>query len=105
MGHEHDNEPITAHPHSHQQINKFNLTQSAIAIIALTVGSLALGGLIVYMALAPQLIDSKIEAGKSQAEATAREARTTAKVTEDKLGELRDALNAKGMNLPKLDGH
>jgi hypothetical protein len=41
----------------------------------------------------------------ASAEATAREARTEALVTKDKLEELRDALNAKGMKLPKLDGH
>ena len=50
-------------------------------------------------------IAAQIQAGAAQAEATAREARTEALVTKDKLEELRDALNAKGMKIPKLDGH
>lgn len=77
----------------------------ALAIVALVAACVALGMVTMYVILAAQLIDAKIAAGTAQAEATAREARTTAKVTEDKLYELRDALNSKGMNLPKLDGH
>lgn len=78
---------------------------NVLAIVALVAACLALGAVSMYVILQAQIIDAKIQAGSAQAEATAREARTTAKVTDDKLVELRDALNAKGMNLPKLDGH
>lgn len=72
-----------------------------LATIALVLGSVSAGMLVMLALLAPLLL----AAAGANAEATAREARSTAKVTEDKLYELRDALNAKGMNLPKLDGH
>lgn len=74
---------------------------SALSMIALMLSVAA----IVIVLMLPLIVDAKIQAGTAQAEATAREARTTAKMTEDKLVELRDALNAKGMNIPKLDGH
>jgi hypothetical protein len=84
-------------------------SSKTLAIVALVVagalGGLALGITITALVFGSTLIDSQIKAGAAQAEATAREARTTAKVTEDKLGELRDYLNSKGMNIPKLDGH
>lgn len=76
-----------------------------LATIALVASCIALGAVSMYVILEAQLIDSKIKAGVAAAEQNAREARTTAKVTDDKLIELRDALNAKGMNIPKLDGH
>lgn len=76
-----------------------------LATIALVASCIALGAVSMYVILEAQLIDSKIKAGVAAADQNAREARTTAKVTDDKLIELRDALNAKGMNIPKLDGH
>lgn len=75
------------------------------AYIALIMTGITLGMFMMYVLLIPQLLDAKIGAGAAQAEATAKEARSTAKVTEDKLGELRDALNSKGMNIPPLNGH
>jgi hypothetical protein len=92
-----------------QRVDHHDHGSKTLAIIALVVAGvvsgLALGCVIVFVILAPQLIDAKVEAGRAQSEATAREARTTAKMTEDKLVELRDHLNSKGMNIPKLDGH
>lgn len=76
-----------------------------LAIIALVMSCVAFGAVAMYVILEAQLIDAKITAGAAQAEATAREARTTALVTKDKLEELREHLNSKGMNIPKLDGH
>jgi hypothetical protein len=96
-------EEITAHPSATVNSNKtvIRFDASALAIVALII---AVGALVAVL-MQPSSTEAKIRAGTAQAEATAREARTTAKVTEDKLYELRDALNAKGMNLPKLDGH
>lgn len=74
-----------------------------LAIVALVAACIALGMVAMYVVLEAQIIDAKIAAGTAQAEATAKEARTTAKVTEDKLTELRDQLNSKGMNLPKMN--
>lgn len=76
-----------------------------LGIVALVAACIALGIVTMYVVLASQLIDAKIRAGVAAAEQNAREARSTAKVTEDKLAELRDKLNAKGMNIPPLDGH
>lgn len=83
----------------------FGIVALVLALAALLILAYNLGAEHKESELGPQVVDSKIAAGVAQAEATAREARTTAKVTEDKLTELRDALNAKGANLPKLDGH
>lgn len=76
-----------------------------IAIIAMVLSALCLGLFLMQTFLMPQIIEARVEAGMAEANRTALEARSTAKVTADKLTELRDALNAKGMNLPKLDGH
>jgi hypothetical protein len=83
-----------------------------IAVVAVILSGIAVGYEMAQSSsraemreLQNQAIEARIQAGAAQAEATAREARTTAKTTEDKLYELRDALNAKGMNIPKLDGH
>lgn len=113
-----DLEPIHAHPQSRdidssvhgnhapvQRVDHHDHGGKTLATVALIVACVAFGAVAMYVILAAQLIDAKIASGAAQAEATAREARTTAKVTEDKLYELRDQLNAKGMNLPKLDGH
>lgn len=76
-----------------------------LGLIALVAACIALGAVSMYVILESQLIDAKIKAGVAAAEQNAREARTTAKVTDDKLSELRDKLNAKGMNIPPLNGH
>lgn len=87
-----------------------------VGLVALIIGSVALGAVLVAIPLVLLLMDSRTETVAasvrasvqeqiSDANSTAKEARSTAKVTEDKLYELRDALNSKGMNLPKLDGH
>ena len=76
-----------------------------LATIALVVACIAFGAVSMYVILEAQLIDAKIKAGVAEASQNAKEARTTAKVTDDKLTELRDKLNAKGMNIPSLNGH
>lgn len=87
------------------QLMRLTISDRTLSVVAIIFSCLALGAIIMHAILYPQIVDAKIEAGRAQAESTAKEARTTAKVTDDKLSELRDALNAKGMNLPKLDGH
>lgn len=112
-------EPVHAHPQSRDTNSSQNIERGGsgarvdvsdhgsktLATIALVMSGVAFGAVAMYVILAAQIIDAKITAGAAQAEATAREARTTAKITEDKLVELRDHLNSKGMNIPKLDGH
>ena len=98
--------------HSRSSAEIHDRTGLYIAIIALLVAGMALGFQISKSMNESEIrrlqeanITAQIAAGAAQAERTAAEARSTAKVTEDKLSELRDALNAKGMNIPKLDGH
>jgi hypothetical protein len=87
-----------------------------LATVALVIGSVALGAVLVAVPLVLLLMDARagtvganmrasVQEQIADARSTAREARTTAKVTEDKLSELRDKLNAKGMNIPPLNGH
>lgn len=78
---------------------------NALSIIALMLAVAAIVIVISQAITGPRIVDARIQAGAAAADATAREARTTAKMTEDKLVELRDHLNSKGMNIPKLDGH
>lgn len=106
--HQRDRSPSETIEHNTAPVQRATFHDSGsktLAIVALVAACIALGAVSMYVILEAQLIDAKIQAGAAQAEATAKEARTTAKVTEDKLYELRDHLNAKGMNIPKLDGH
>jgi hypothetical protein len=87
------------------QLLKLTISDRTLSVVAIIFACLALGAIVMHAILYPQIVDAKIQAGAAAADATAREARTTAKVTDDKLTELRDHLNSKGMNIPKLDGH
>lgn len=78
---------------------------NALAIVALVAACIALGMVAMYVILQAQIIDAKIQAGAAQAEATAREARTNARVALDKVEDFRTKLAAKGIDIPALDGH
>lgn len=95
------NNSVNAAERSHLTNLKIDISDRAISIVAIVLAALAIGILITFI----PLVDAKVQAGAAQAEATAREARSTAKVNEQNLIELRDHLNSKGMNIPKLDGH
>lgn len=95
--HEHN----TAHPRANQWINKLNFTQSAMGIIALIVGSMSLGGLIVFAIFMPWLISAETRAASAEAVTTSKVARTDARVALDDVQRLREALAAKGFNVQK----
>lgn len=106
--HQRERSPSETIEHNTAPVQRATFHESGgktLAIIALIAACISLGAVSMYVILEAQLIDAKIKAGSAQAESTAKEARTTAKVTEDKLAELRDHLNSKGMNIPRLDGH
>lgn len=95
------NNSVNAAERSHLTNLRIEISDRALSIVAIVLAALAIGILITFI----PLVDAKVQAGAAQAEATAREARSTAKVTDDKLDELRDHLNATGMKIPRLDGH
>lgn len=95
------NNSVNAAESSHLTNLRIEISDRALSIVAIVLAALAIGILITFI----PLVDAKVQAGAAQAEATAREARSTAKVTDDKLDELRDHLNATGMKIPRLDGH
>lgn len=87
-----------------------------VSIFSMVLSALCLGLFLMQTFLMPQIIDSKVAAGVAsaragmeqqvaQAQATSNLYRTEALITKDKLEELRNKLNEKGMKIPTLDGH
>jgi hypothetical protein len=72
-----------------------------LATVALVIGAVAVGMIVMLALLAPLLLN----AAGAKAEATAHVARTQALVALDKVEDLRVKLAAKGIDLPPLDGH
>ena len=68
-----------------------------LAIIALVASCLSLGAVGMYVVLAAQIIDSKIQAGAAQSEAVANQARVDARVSLDEVQRIRSRLEAKGI--------
>jgi hypothetical protein len=101
-GHTHDerqrhhspDEPITAHQDAIQQVNKFNFAQTALSTVAIIFACLALGAIVMHAILYPQIVDAKIAAAVSKAEAEANEAKVTARVAMKEVATLCASLKA-----------
>jgi hypothetical protein len=88
-----------------QRVDHHDHGSKTLAIVALVAACIALGMVTMYVILAAQLIDAKIEAATAEAEVTAREARTNSRVALDKVEDFRAKLAAKGVDVGPLDGH
>lgn len=67
----------------------------AIAILALVMSASALGALVVIYSSIHMIIDAKVQAGTAKSEAIANQARVDARVSIDKIQELRVELARK----------
>lgn len=106
--HERDHSPDSSVHGNHapvQRVDHHDHGGKVLAIVALVAACVALGMVAMYVILAAQLIDAKIQAGAARAEATAQEARSNARVALDKVEDFRTKLAAKGIDVPPLDGH
>lgn len=84
-----------------QRVDHHDHGNKTLAIIALVAACIALGAVAVYVILAAQLIDAKIQSGGADARAEAHVARVDARVAIDEVERIRTQLAAKGINLPK----
>ncbi len=104
--HHSPDEPVMAVGRANVNVNRFNLVQSTIGIIALIFASVSLGFVLMEELHAPidqslqqQTIDAKIEAGIAKAEATAHAADTNARVALDKVQNVKVELAKRGINI------
>lgn len=84
----------------HAPVQETNVNDSGsktLAIIALVAACIALGAVCMYVILAGQIIESKIQAGAAKSEAVANQARVDARVSLDEVQRMRSRLEAKGI--------
>jgi hypothetical protein len=93
-------------------VNVLTISDRSLSIVAIIFSTAAITALLMFIVMSARqesqtarVVDAKIEAGVAQAEATAREARTHARVALDKVEDFRTKLAAKGIDVPPLDGH
>lgn len=87
------NESVRGSESSHININRITFSDRTIAVVALIFASVALGVLLML----PAYIGAEVRAGKAEAEATAKTARTDARVALDNLHTARIKLAEKGI--------
>jgi hypothetical protein len=75
----------------------------SLAVVALVAACLALGAVSMYVILAAQIVDAKIQAGSAKAETLANESRVNARVSLDEVERIRLQLASKGIYIPKAD--
>ena len=102
---------VDAAPASHVNVNRIEITERALSILALIVATLALGA---YLAL-PVMIDAKVQSGIAEAKASMQQqvsdakaaagaAKVDARVALDQVEGVRDQLGQKGIRIT-LSGH
>jgi hypothetical protein len=84
-----------------QRVDHHDHGNKALAIVALVAACVALGMVTMYVILAAQIIDAKIQAGTALAEVTAARARTDSRVALDEIERMRTSLAAKGIIVAK----
>jgi hypothetical protein len=72
-----------------------------LATVALVMGSVAFGGLIIFALLMPWIIAAETRAAGAEAITTAKVARTDSRMALDDVQRLREALMAKGFDVKK----